>query len=79
MLICTALASSPLMTTLGVGGIPGLSGVAGKQRLSYLSFAVAAAAAASLRLLYSQSSACRASALAVMTPVGPRILSLKYV
>jgi hypothetical protein len=40
---------------------------------------VAAAAAASLRLLYSQSSACRASALAVMTPVGPRILSLKYV
>jgi hypothetical protein len=78
MSICTALVSSPMLKTLGVGGIPGLSGVTGKQRLRSLSSAIVIAVAASLMVLCSLSSACRALASIVMTLVVPGILCLRY-
>jgi hypothetical protein len=78
MSICTALVSSFVLKMLGVGGIPGLSGVVGKRKLSSLSSTVVTTVAASSRLLYSQLSACRALASTVMTPMGPRILILRY-
>jgi hypothetical protein len=76
-LICTALASSSTLKAPPVEGISGLSSIAGSQRLSSLSSVASIAALASSMLLYSQSSACCALASMVMTPAGPRILSLR--
>jgi hypothetical protein len=76
-LMGTALVSSCVLKTLDIDGIPGLSSAMGNQRLSSLSSAMVTATAASSMLLYSQSSACRALASTVMTPIGPRNLSLR--
>jgi hypothetical protein len=78
MTIFTALVSSPILKMPGVWGIPGLSGVTGKWRLSSLRTAAVTVAVPNSSLLYSQYTACHALASTVMTPIGPRILSLRY-